>query len=89
MRTTATQFGLLFGIVTGLGQVLAGNTVAAALQTGLITGCSILLALFAGDWLVDRLFGTLDRRPSQAYESVSMEPDGDHEDSSSDTALAA
>lgn len=89
MRTTATQFGILFGIVTGLGQILAGNPLSVALRTGLLTGCLILLALFVGDWIVDRLFGTLDRHPKPSYESVSIEPDHDHDDSSSDTAIAA
>ncbi len=89
MRTTAIQFGLLFGGVTGFGQILAGNTIASALQTGLLTGCLILLALFVGDWIVDRLFGTLDRRPTPTYESVNVKPEGEHDDSASDSALAA
>lgn len=89
MRTTATQFGILFGVVTGLGQILAGNPVSAALFFGLVTGCSVLLALFAGDLIVDRLFGSLDKRSAPIYESVTTTEERDRDESASDSALAA
>lgn len=87
MRTTAIQLSLLFGIVAGLGQVVAGDSTATAFFSGVATGCLVLLVLFLGDWIVDRLSTSLERRRPALSEAI--DPVVERDEGASDSALAA
>lgn len=89
MKTTALQFGFLIGVLTGLGQALAGGTVGSALLAGAAVGGIALIALLTGDWLVDRIMRVLDSRGANTREPVSPTEPRDMDESPSERAIAA
>lgn len=87
MRTTAIQLSLVFGIVASIGRILAEDAITTALISGVATGCSVLLVLFLGDWVVDRISRIMDRR-SRTF-SKTVDPTLERDEGASDSALAA
>jgi len=89
MNTTALQFGLLIGTLTGLGQAVAGSPAISALLYGAAIGCATLTALLIGDWMIGRISQAIDLRGASARKPVSPTEPRERDESPSERAIAA
>lgn len=64
MRIIATQFGILFALLSVGSELLAGTSVAGSLLFGVAAGAGVFLFLLGADVIVDRYLRRLYTRPA-------------------------